>query len=884
MAGIALILLLLGISSSTVAGEDYGSRLGSNQSGELTFAPQGSGVMFNALDPAVRRWYVPQELFNEYRWRQWEYTNYARNPYQRYVDVSLEGDYFYDLFGEFVSKGWLIYDWRQTQPRQFGNSIYKDGRFGSWFSNILISSDHKGEHHYSLTVGQPIRTTLTPMTFSKVAFDGIQADYAADKYHATVVLSRVNSPGVTNAGLPLEQTNSTVLMGGRVTTQVGDFATVGATYVNGHQAQTLQDNFLEDVYTGSLTVDQNAIPISWIEIHLKDDSPDDGEGGATYFPTGSDIIITYTDGFEEEGEAFGFTPIVQGGFAGLGSVSADGQETIRIRYDFDSQAFLTGAHAGKADIEQVRFRLVLSNDYQVWLTSNRQSNRSGQPVLLLVTQAKGNVKDNSSQRLVEFEYGLPTGNQILGYTLELKDVQGFQLYVEHNFNHRFRKYPSVGQQSHPASSGIMGQEFGEAWMVNLSRQSYPWFLFAEGFSMDPEYTTDVFLTSGSGLMDYETLRSGRFEFVDDNDDQDRFPDWNRVFEPNDDSVFPGWDENNDFVSDFNQNDNDLRPNLIPDYEEPFLRINVDPPEFLFGIDLNNNVWIDRFENDETADYPYKKDHRGYNLYAGTHIIPEARVSIGQVREGLISSNQENVTTYGLFTLERDFAGLGKLRLFDMVKRAKDDLPDHLLQWVQPFDSRGEHQQVRDPMRAQDTWINTAWLGFDYRAIPSFKLETRLKYEVYDQRGDKSEINARGVRPSDHFFGFVNKASYVLEIGRFRVQPNWKSLLRLQTYDILRPEKRRELTQIYNLLLDFPLLARTTINLGVEHMRVNDLRKQTDDDFWEVVSAAQLSNTTDYLGYLVTLKTGFDVSTRKSAETGDTTNILQTFITIIAGLE
>ena len=28
--------------------------------------------------PAVRRWYVPQELYSEYHWRQWEYTNYAR--------------------------------------------------------------------------------------------------------------------------------------------------------------------------------------------------------------------------------------------------------------------------------------------------------------------------------------------------------------------------------------------------------------------------------------------------------------------------------------------------------------------------------------------------------------------------------------------------------------------------------------------------------------------------------------------------------------------------------------------------------------------------------------------------------------------------------------
>ena len=34
--------------------------------------------------------------------------------------------------------------------------------------------------------------------------------------------------------------------------------------------------------------------------------------------------------------------------------------------------------------------------------------------------------------------------------------------------------------------------------------------------------------------------------------------------------FPGWDENNDFVSDFNQNDSRTLSNRIPDYEEPFL--------------------------------------------------------------------------------------------------------------------------------------------------------------------------------------------------------------------------------------------------------------------------------------------------------------------------
>ena len=82
------------------------------------------------------------------------------------------------------------------------------------------------------------------------------------------------------------------------------------------------------------------------------------------------------------------------------------------------------------------------------------------------------------------------------------------------------------------------------------------------------------------------------------------------FLPGDDRVFPGWDQNNDFIPDFNQNDNAVRANRRPDYDEPFLRFDVDRPEFLFGVDMNNNFWVDQFENDDQPDYPYRKDHRG----------------------------------------------------------------------------------------------------------------------------------------------------------------------------------------------------------------------------------------------------------------------------------
>ena len=77
-----------------------------------------------------------------------------------------------------------------------------------------------------------------------------------------------------------------------------------------------------------------------------------------------------------------------------------------------------------------------------------------------------------------------------------------------------------------------------------------------------------------------------YDFVDDNDDNDRINDQSaalttaapvdqrgiraRTFEGfADDAVFPGLDENNDFISDFNQNDLRERPNFLPDYEELF---------------------------------------------------------------------------------------------------------------------------------------------------------------------------------------------------------------------------------------------------------------------------------------------------------------------------
>ena len=532
--------------------------------------------MFGALDPAVKKWYVPQELYAEYQWKQWEYTNYARNRYRRYVNTANEGDYFYDLYGSYITRGWLIYDWTQTQPQQGGSNLFKDSKFASFFSNLIIASDQKGQHFLAVTIGNQIRSTLTPMTFSKPAFDGIQVDYQSDKYEMTTLLSRISSPGGAGGRNPAvnERTTLTTLMGGRATAQVGDLVKVGVNYVSAHNSFQLLDAFEGSPRSGSITSSQNVENITQLFIRLSDDSPEDNEGGATLFtwdlfieadvveidPVAGEPIIRRE---EVRASEVGLVPSPQGGFQRRGFWEASGSEQIVLEFDLTDSRY-TGPDP--TEIRRVTFELVVANDYRIEVSSNRQTNRQGSKVFLLAARALDNVKDGSNLRVLEIPYGLPTATEIYGMTLEAENFLGFDFYGEFDRSTSYRKYPNTAQTKH-----LSGSDEGDGWIMTLSKRTDPWFFFSEAYRMDHDYNTSAILAKGEVLIDYEDRTQFYYEFVDDNDDQDRRPDWSRAFEDTDVEVFPGLDENYDFISDFNQNDSRDRPNLVPDYEEPFLR-------------------------------------------------------------------------------------------------------------------------------------------------------------------------------------------------------------------------------------------------------------------------------------------------------------------------
>ena len=142
-----------------------------------------------------------------------------------------------------------------------------------------------------------------------------------------------------------------------------------------------------------------------------------------------------------------------------------------------------------------------------------------------------------------------------------------------------------------------------------------------------------------------------------------------------------------------------------------MRYGVDRPEFLFGVDMNNNGWVDRFENDDLPDYPYKKDHWGYNAYARVQVNPDIQLNLGRLRQSMHKADRDSDTFYGMATYSKDWPVFGRWRVFDMVRIAQDTIEDDLVQWVIPKAQYGQAVVTpRDEMRQYQILLQRKMLG------------------------------------------------------------------------------------------------------------------------------------------------------------------------------
>lgn len=822
-------------------------------------APVRLETGFDPLIPTLRKWYVPQDLYFIYPWGGYKYTNYAQETYQRYMSPQLEGQVLYDHLGNYLLRGWRLYQWEQEQPLQLGSTLFKDSRFTAWFQDLVVAADSKDQYYTSLVIGNRIRTELTPLTFRKAGFNGVQWDIMFDRFAGTVLLSRVSAPGRSEEGGRISHSDYTNLIGLHGETELGDHVTLGATYVNTNLS-TSRSSFAESSPGGFLTSSQNAGNVSEIVIRISDDSPEDGEGAFFFL---ANMIV--------DKKPSAVQPIVEGGRQRAGFLEATENAPLLLRFHVPDPR----------NTKRVRFELVLSNDFRVDVTSNRQTNIDGQPIFLPVTRARGNVRDNTNRQVVQFEYGLPSANQIGSVNIDMRDIWGLEIRGEFARNTQFQRYPNIDVEK--PSELTQSTRAADAWFINATKRRGRFTAFVEAFSMDWNYTTRGFIPDQNEWVDYENSRENWFEYIDDDDDQDGAPDWLRGGESSGDvEVFPGLDENNDLISDFNEN-----RNRLPDYDEPFLRHYVDPPEFLFGVDMNNNTIIDRFENDEEADYPYKKGHRGYNTYWGVEILPGVSLTIGKNRQWLVAVGRRSESLFVLTSALRDMPRRGRLEVFHMLKVVKDDIPDPLLQWRQFPGTMGNLQPFQDPLIMQNVVVNQCFIGYTFlKEDLTFRNKFRLAH--VNQRGRfRERLN------NSLFLGLINKIDYPFRIGEdvFLI-PRWKSQWKREIPSVKTQLQIHEWTQIISLTAVFSVLTRSRVEIGVENLLFYNFRPIPDplvteykDDFVNKVFAVQYSERADYQGYNILSNIGFQIRDFHFAHLSDLdTSEFVFFVEVIAGLE
>ena len=839
--------------------------------------------------PEIHKWYAPRHLFETYTqpWYRQE-GNYAEGDYRRYVDQLLEGSQWYDSFGTSLGRGWLVYSWTQTQAASQGSVIMKrpanPGRrdtYSSFFSRLVIASDGDSRGTYRLMIGDEIFTSFTPLTFYKPRFNGMRLDYAADRVMSSLILSRPSEPNRDS------RTDVTNLMGGHAEVDAADKLRFGFTYVNAHNARSKEEFASGNPLAGVLTTNQNqALQDLWISV--RDDSPADGAGGPALFSY--DVVFTDTSGSETRGSEIGFLPFVEGGRSEGSTLVASGAERIVLHYDMSGLDF---DGMSSVDLRRTRVELSVANDYRIEMASNLQTDgeRSNpEPVFLTFNRAEGNVADRSNGTVLSLDYALPTANELIGFNWDLRDWSGLSFMGELVLNRRHGQYPSPNIPRGHRSV----QQAAAAYGVALYK-AYPWSVYLEAFSVDDDYSTNYWLTESSGTIRYKDRIPQLYEFVDDDDDADAVPDWERPLQRWNSTVWPGYDENGDFIYDHNQN-----LNLQPDYDEPFLRYHSDRPEFLFGLDLNHNGTVDRFEDDDDPDYPYHRDLRGFNAYTSAHIGPQMTLLLGRQDMRRMAGDGQTRAWYVLWSWTRHI-GAGRVRLYEHGALVRDNIPDDINQWVQPAGALGRMRRFADLLPARNTWKNTFYADWEHGLLQGMRFLHRFKWDVVQQRDSQRVVQEREGRYKSGFIGVVNKGEWSLPVGLAVFEPRIKSEVRHQRpYSSLLGETTIAEQTLF-LIWTQPLLAEsvgvayfprygrqlfnTQLQVGLELSRLNLLAGRSEEvressQSWTWVS--QLTNRVGYLGYQLVLRAGVRLGNKHFAS-GEEQRSSLFFLTVNAGL-
>ncbi len=831
---------------------------------------------------------VGQLLYNETPL----YENYGIQGYRHYGRglIGRSTEFIYDDLGEFLMDGIPIYTLREdrvvTELVPPGSVLNKHFLYWGYLSGLAIASDKYNGLSTRLLIGDHIRTHFTPLTLDLAALNGIRWDLDTGKQRTSIVVSRRDRPiwRMSETGRHLQMNFATYLLGGHWEMNLGPLK-IGATYTNQYRVDSLIGLEWND-FRGATPL--NFSPVQLLVVKFANANEQIGSNVRIFDvrltlngqPTDIRPVVTRHDSRVinpnyPNGDRFfpiwqsipPFVEFILGAFpqeqpGPQGYVEA--RDTEYLLYWFELPEDI--------DIDQASFDALVANNYAIYvsevfaylpyLPKTDPGERNRATYFYQVAGTKKAVSDMSNLDWVHFDYGRQTSNMVFGINAE-SNVKGFQFKGEYNVNLNYLQYPNP--------EGARSRRSSTAYFLNVRKDLNDHLAIGgEYLNMDPDYSTKI-TVHDEGYISYTADPGAPYgsadiphgfrrdynntiemDTVDDNDDKDPFPDFYFILSEGDnDGIFPGSDEDLDGRPDINENNNTL-----PDYIEPFMLYAVDPDEFVYGDDLNNNSVIDVREDDRKSDYPYDQNLRGFHLFTQLKPIGPLILTAGHYDTRQIWGGGQNEVTYTKLDYQRDFTSLATVQFVDFLKWVRDNIRNDVYRFT--YSNTGfETIFYEDALYMQNSLVNTAFVKFRLYRFRPFYMGINALHEVNQQKATYlREVN--WIRR----WSIVFRSDYTWQFGPFSVMPQTKFMVQKIADDrnVIKPAHELFFYPIFRVV--YELAPNTTLRLGAQGFPflksrfINLINEEVNYESQDYI--VSLSNVSSYSGYLIGLNVGYQL--------------------------
>lgn len=520
---------------------------------------------------------------------------------------------------------------------------------------------------------------------------------------------------------------------------------------------------------------------------------------------------------------------------------------------------------------------------------------------------------NSGRKVVEFDYGIPTGQAIYGLDWDL-DFKGLKVRGELAANPQYFLFP-VG-----SNAGKRFDKQALGYFLTAQKEVGPIELGGEIFNLDPDYSGNYDSDRGGVAFFSDDCfvcpQMQEMSVMTDNDDNDQWPDemLNELpsAEKADSGIFPGLDENNDLIPDSDQNFNG-----IPDWTEPILFYDADPPDFIYGIDFNNNGVVDYRENDALPDYPYPRDRRGVHLVATKKGLGRwgKWASVGYYTMEEPAGGGEARAFYARY--EHNFTSpyLGKIRINEDIKQVQDGIRDDVYIWEDVgftqripspvphlkgpmIEARDINSQIFppdvDPLNMRNSLVNTLFISSTFRQFSNLNVINSIQWIRNSQAEDEFDDGTQQEAGVLSTFAMVNRLDYTINAGNLNIRPMFKHLLLREHSSVLEDATGEGSIRSFSIYAPivrtrFDLTAKSNLQLGFQGFpfwrHTNLDRVEESNDFKEWTLVLMMSNRSDHYGYNLASQFGFIRTSREyddPTRASDSFDNSRLFFDIVAG--